>query len=438
MDCESINIWLIGETSPNIPLENGLPSARDMLKKYFFEHSVLRKSKPNSIIAVAKEVCQIWDFHNETAIDGKDVVKKMKKVIKKYENLKKSRNRRTSIQRNHETSFEEFLDRRFDIAPKENYHRSKPGPKPKIYVTPKEKEEVDDINSDTESPVSDFSNDMDFETTLSAYQISKLSIDVKASNFVENSMKSADVFSTLDRIGLSNTKFTMLCASMARASDINLEDCVLSSDTVRRRRIVNRGNITTIIKDEFSSTNKSALVVHWDGKKLKDTTNEDKKFRNKLVERLAVVVEGVDKEKIITIAKAENGTGIIAAETVYENLKEWNVLQWIVASCTDTTSANTGPYNGAVVLFENLMKKNLVYFACRHHIFELVIGAVFVMLFGDTTAPSSSMFDNFKRDWILVDQTKFEVKKNFLFSLCKSSRNNFPFSAVEHGHFQEE
>lgn len=401
-------------------------------------HSFI-KSKPDNIIDVAKKLSQIWKFYNEAAIDGKDVVKKIKKVIEKFENLKKSKSRRTAIQINHENSFKKFLDDRFDISPKVNYHRTKPGPKPKRFVPPKENEDFD-VNTDSDSELQCESNDTDFVTTLTAYQKSKLSIDCKSPNFIEQSMASADVFSTLERIQLSSPKFTMLCASMARASQINLEECVLSASTVARRKVSHRNTITTIVKDEFSSTIKSGLVVHWDGKKLKDTTNEDKKFRNKLVERIAVVVAGIDIEKIVTVAKAENGKGFVAADIVYENLEEWNVLQWIVASCTDTTGSNTGHTNGAVVLFEKLMKKNLLYFACRHHIFELVIGAIFIMFFGVTTAPSRSMFENFKRDWILIDQTKFEV--NIYSSLSKSRLSNLrqnvcPFSAVEHGSFQE-
>lgn len=336
-------------------------------------------------------------------------------MIEKYYKLKKSQNRRTSIQIQHEQSFIKFLDDRFDVAPRINYHTSKPGPKPKIAP---EENEAGVVSGDSDNELScemdplNESTDSDFETTLSSYHKAKLSIDEPAAtpNFVENVMKSPDVFSTLDRIQLSSPKFTMLCASMAQANDINLNDCVLSSSTVARRRIAHRETITTIVKDKFPSTVKSGLVVHWDGKKLKDKTNEDKHFRNKLVERIAVVVEGMDAEKIVTIAKAENGTGLAAANIVYEHLEEWNVLHWIVATCTDTTAANTGHMNGAVVLFENLMQKFLLYFACRHHVFELIIGAVFTMLFGETTAPSRTIFENFKRDWISIDQTKFKVK----------------------------
>lgn len=422
MDLDNNTVWLIGEISPIIPSEN-IPSTRDVMKKYFFNHFVLRNSIKTSVIETSKELLTVWKKLNETAISDKHVGPKIKRVIKKFDHLKRSKQRRTTIQINHEHEFIKLLDSRFDIAPKPNYHHNKPGSKPNIHYSP-ESNEDSDVNADSDFEADleiESSIDMDFTTTLSEYQKSKLSIGTRPLNFVDKIMKSPDVFSTLDRIQLSSPKFTMLCASMARASDINLDECVISTSTVARRRATHRGLITTIIKDEFSSTVKSGLVVHWDGKKLKDSTNVDKNFRNKLVERIAVVVTGIETEKIVTVARAENGKGFVAADIVYENLEQWNVLQSIIASCTDTTMANTGHTNGSVVLFEELIEKNLLYFACRHHIFELVIGAIFTMFFGDTTAPSRTIFENFKRDWILVDQTKFEVN----ISLSQSNIMNF-------------
>lgn len=412
MDRGNNTVWLIGEAYPIIPSENGIPSIRDVMKKYFFNHLVLHNSIKASVIDASKKLLTVWKKLNETAIRDKHVVVKIKKVLKKFEHLKRSKHRRTAIQINHEQKFIKLLDSRFDIAPKLNYHHNKPGSKPKIHTSPGKDEDYDVTDTDSDNEANqeiDSSNDMDFTTTFSEYQKSKLSIGTRPSNFVNIAMKSADVFSTLDRIQLSSPKFTMLCASMARVNEVNLDDCVMSSSTVQRRRETKREAIASIIKDEFSSTVTSGLVVHWDGKKLKDTTNENKNFRSKLVERIAVVVSGIDTQKIVTVARAENGKGFVAADIVFENLEQWNVLQSIIASCTDTTLANTGHTNGSVVLFEKLMKKNLLYFACRHHIFELVIGFIFTMLFGDTTAPSRTMFDNFKRDWVLVDQTKFEV-----------------------------
>lgn len=217
------------------------------------------------------------------------------------------------------------------------------------------------------------------------------------------------MYSALDRTFTSTSKFTILCAAIAVAVDENLNDRVLSESTVDRRRIFYRDRIVTVIKNEFLSTVKSPLVIHWDGKKLKDTTNDDLALRNKKVERMAVVASGLRVEKIITIAKTSDGTGLVTADTAYEHVVDWAISDAIVFLCTDTTAANTGMTNGAVVLFQKKMKRNILYLACRHHFLELVIGSIFVLLFGESTGPSPEIFENFRRDWSMVKQKSFQV-----------------------------
>ena len=51
--------------------------------------------------------------------------------------------------------------------------------------------------------------------------------------------------------------------------------------------------------------------------------------------------------------------------------EEWNVDQSVVAMCFDTT-LNTGKKNGACVLLERMLGKDLFWYACRYHIFEVV------------------------------------------------------------------
>ena len=79
--------------------------------------------------------------------------------------------------------------------------------------------------------------------------------------------------------------------------------------------------------------------------------------------------------------------------------------------CTDTTAVNTGSKNGACVLLENThLKRNLLYFPCRHHIAEIVLGAVFVGLFGTSTGPAVPIFQKFKENWSNIqNKTYIEV-----------------------------
>ena len=78
-------------------------------------------------------------------------------------------------------------------------------------------------------------------------------------------MNSPDVSSTLDRINLSDRKFTLLAAAIARANDEDINKDCLSRATVQRKRSANRNLISNQLQMEFQSRDRCLLVIHWDG-----------------------------------------------------------------------------------------------------------------------------------------------------------------------------
>src|SRR6218665_2252441 len=92
-------------------------------------------------------------------------------------------------------------------------------------------------------------------------------------------------------------------------------------------------------------------------------------------------------------------------------LQAWGIANSIRAMCFDTTSSNTGRIAGAFVLLEQKLEKELLSLACtcRHHIMELIIGAVFHVRMGTTTSsPEVQLFKRFKEygDLSLLDIVK--------------------------------
>ena len=65
------------------------------------------------------------------------------------------------------------------------------------------------------------------------------------------------------------------------------------------------------------------------------------------------------------------------------------------AMCFDTTSSYTGHRNGACVLIEQKLKKDMLHFACRHHIYELVLASVFSESMPVSSGPDVSIFKRF-------------------------------------------
>ena len=95
----------------------------------------------------------------------------------------------------------------------------------------------------------------------------------------------------------------------------------------------------------------------------------------------------------------ENSKGESIAHSTYNALLEWGCTENIQAVCCDTTNANFVYNGGAAVLLENLLEKNLLYLACRHHMFELILKAVFMVYFPAMNGPDVPIFKRFKNDW---------------------------------------
>ena len=136
-------------------------------------------------------------------------------------------------------------------------------------------------------------------------------------------MSSPDVSSTLHRINISDQKFTLLAAAIAKASGQDLQSASLSRSSVRRKRIEHRSSTDSRIRREFLSSEKPPLVVHWDGKMMQDNTNlEDPKSN---IDRIAVGVSGLDLEEKLGIVKIPSGTGLAQAKATFQLLTIWEV-----------------------------------------------------------------------------------------------------------------
>ena len=83
----------------------------------------------------------------------------------------------------------------------------------------------------------------------------------------------------------------------------------------------------------------------------------------------------------------------------------WRLLENLWAMCFDTTATNTGITNGACTIFEcELVRKKLLWLACRHHIDEVELKTEFEYLFGSSSSPENPCFIQFRDHvWHLLD-----------------------------------
>lgn len=80
----------------------------------------------------------------------------------------------------------------------------------------------------------------------------------------------------------------------------------------------------------------------------------------------------------------------------------------VAAVSFDTTSSNTGKHNGACSLLQTKIGKPLLNLACRHHIDELFLTAVFETLGVDaSTGPDVTLFKLFREKWNTLDKSNY-------------------------------
>ena len=143
--------------------------------------------------------------------------------------------------------------------------------------------------------------------------------------------------------------------------------------------------------------------INFDGKLLTDLGGFGK------IHRVAVVLVREDEYQILCISKAESGTGKTGAGIVYAALLDWGVVNRIIACGFDTTSSNTGKWAGSCVLLQQLLEHQIAWMACKHHINELMVGAAFKEIFGDTSAPDATLFKILKQQWNSLDLSDLKL-----------------------------
>ena len=229
---------------------------------------------------------------------------------------------------------------------------------------------------------------------------SKLRSDFISINLPKKIMQCADINSAADRLRLSDSQLTMIISAILHAGNGDLNKFDLSPSTTRRSRIASRQKIANEIIDTVRQNPPRFGALHWDGKLITDLLGESR-------ERLAVLVSGAPEYtegKLLGVPCLMDSTGKSQADASYDLLDVWRLTDNIAALVFDTTASNSGIRKGAATLLEHRIGRKLFYLACRHHILEIVVGAVWKLLFGKVLGPENELFARFKSAWDSVDK----------------------------------
>lgn len=98
----------------------------------------------------------------------------------------------------------------------------------------------------------------------------------------------------------------------------------------------------------------------------------------KKIDRLAVIATSHQTDRLLGVPEIPAGTGVEISSAVYELINNWGLTNH-KAFVFDTTASNTGKFKGACSLLERKIERDILFFGCRHHIYEIILSTVFTI-----------------------------------------------------------
>lgn len=179
------------------------------------------------------------------------------------------------------------------------------------------------------------------------------------------------IVAALDACKMSDRCGVRILTAVAEALGHDTLSLSISRSTFQRCGQVIRAERATQLKNAFQENELSPLIVYWDGKLLPSLTDMEN------VDRLPVLVTSGDTDQLLGVPSLPNSTGQEQAKAVYAVLSEWILKDKVIAFYCDTTASNMDYLNGAAIILQNMLERDLLYLPCRHHICEIVLRSVF-------------------------------------------------------------
>lgn len=214
---------------------------------------------------------------------------------------------------------------------------------------------------------------------------------------------SPEVVEVLDNCQISHRKSVQIIAAVANSLGVDVKTLILNPDSFRKIRDKVRKTRAENIMELFFKYDFTFITLHWDGKLLPDPNNTSFK-----VDRVPILASTNDLVQILDVPRLDFSTGTLQADALLKALQRWSLTDMVEAVCMDTTASNTGCNLGAATLLEELLHKDLLWMPCRHHIFEIVLGAIFTLKISVSTGPENSEFKKFQKDWPLLKENDYK------------------------------
>jgi len=432
------NIWLVGPTSKEL-CGKKLPSVREVLSVFFYLHKIEQLTIKESCKQAINMCLPFWEKARIPTCTEIHARERLEKFFQRWKGLQKATSRRTVTQIKKEEEFTADLNKMFDIAHAKaldlitieedcafllaqrdgrrgflgSIDKKLAAKEARVAKRKQEEQARTEKAKLTASTVQMYQEDIYVSSSASENEQSCSSEYPSPKKRGRSSITrpkaviSSALAQALDRTKVSDRAAVHVIAATAHSLGHNADELAISRSTIRRSRRTLRQETATSSKANFSlgvldpGVN---FVVHWDGKLLSDTSGSQDKY-----DRLPVLVSYDGTEKLLSVPKLANASGQSMALEVKKSLDDWKLNDKIVAMSFDTTSSNTGRRKGACHLLEVELEKEILWLACRHHIFELIYGAAFNIALETSPGPDIEIFKHFQERWPHIKKESYEI-----------------------------
>ncbi|KAL4720394.1 hypothetical protein ACJJTC_002056 [Scirpophaga incertulas] len=402
-------IWLIGQLLYELS-QSTLPSIGEVLRYFFYYKNEEKKSIRESATLTACGVINLWEKAGIPIQLKKHVISKIEKLFKEWQNLKKNKEnkkKRSEALKTKEQNWQQKLEDLFDIAHRDALNIMTLEEDKQFLLAVRQNRRqfligsVDRKSLNKCKKIKEKKERLDKLRERENKDISSITEKCSLSSLSFISSSSA---TTSGEVTPSDPEFISKLTKMqppqkrARKDIINSQ---LASSLDVSKLSDRKSNYGQSLKSEFKPS--SSLTIHWDGKLIEDITG------HKTVDRLPILVSGHGVDQLLAVPKLERGTSEACASAVYDAINSWNLSDKVKCLCFDTTAVNTGLRSGVCVLLERKMDKNMLWFACRHHIMEIMLSGVVDQSLAPSSGPDIQLFKRFKNSWDSIDQSDFKT-----------------------------
>ena len=232
------------------------------------------------------------------------------------------------------------------------------------------------ILSDSTTTDSSTDDEMSLRPTTSSDQVSrshKRSVKTGVGVHIPHDiLKAPIVVQALVRNKISSSAIFAVMHEIVTTSEGDPSKLSLSYASTERYKIEAIQNITEKIAENW--TPPAVANIHCDGTLMEASDGVGK------VERLPVLLSGIGGTKVLGVIairhKSSSFAGSLIADASDELIKIWDCQNSLPGMVFETTSSNTRAQTAACVALQNTISKPLLWFACRHHVGEVVLGHV--------------------------------------------------------------